>query len=106
YQLSYLRGYMYENHKFHHGWDFGEREPSTGTDYSYKYEGQHHGTFIAFLIARPQFKNTGRIKLLDVVYSDYFGNLFKLNQYMFPENNLQVYRRKKAYEQFSQHLSE
>lgn len=106
YNLKYLRPYMYENSKFHHGWDFGEKEPSNGVDYSYKYEGQHHGTFIAFLIARPQFRDSKRIKLLDVVYSDYYGNLFKLNQYMFPENNLQVYRKKKAYEQFSTHLSE
>ncbi len=105
YSLSDLKPYMFENSKWHKGWDFGENEPSNGIDYNYKHEGQHHGTFIAFLIARPQYKNSKRIQLLDVVYSDYFGNLFKLNQYMFPENNLQVYRRKKAYEQFSQHLA-
>jgi hypothetical protein len=106
YNLKYLKSYMHENHNFQRGWDFGQKEASMGIDYNYQFEGQHHGTFIAYLIARPQFKNTQRISLLDVVYSDYEGNLFKLNQYMFPENNLQVYRRKKAYEQFSTHLSE
>lgn len=105
YKLYSLKDYMVSDSKFRHGWDFSTEDESSGIDYSYKFSGDYHGTFIAYLIARPQYKNTHRIKLLDVVYSDYYGNLFQLNQYMFPENNLQVYRRKKAYEKFSEHIS-
>lgn len=104
YKIKELKPYMYQNNRFDHGWDFGINGPSEGVDYNYKAEGQHHGTFIAFLISNP-LKKQSKIKLLDVVYSDYYGNLFQLNQYLFPENNLQVYRRKKAYEKFSEHLS-
>ena len=105
YKIKELGPYMVKDNKGEHGWDFGLNEPSTGTDYNYKEEGQHHGTFIAFLIAKPLSQNKTKLNILDVVYSDYHGNLFQLNQYFYPENNLQVYRKKKAYEKFSEHLS-
>lgn len=102
-----LLPFMKTNPHFDRGWDFGINESSNGVDYSYKYSGDFHGTLIAYLISRPDIKSTKKpINLLDVVYSDYQGNLFNLNRYMFPENNLQVYRKKRALHQFSEHISE
>lgn len=104
-EVSNLKPYLHEPKSFNYGWDFSLDQPSSGIDYSYKYEQTYHGTFIAYLIARPEQINTQRIKILDVVYNDYFGNLFELNRYMFPENMREVYHRKKAYEKFSEHVA-
>lgn len=105
YRFSPLESYM--NKKDHQkGWDFSQNEKSYGIDYQLKYEGQPHGTVIANIIARPQYKNSNRIKLLDVVYTDYFGNLFNINKFPFPQNGYQVYQKKQAYLDFNKHLKE
>lgn len=84
------------------GWDFGENNSSMGIDYNDIYEKEYHGTLIAGLILRKV--DTNKIKIMDIVYNDYKDNKFKLHEYFFAENMLQLYRRKKAYEKFTEHL--
>ena len=106
--FSEIKSQMWQNHRFSRGWDYGIQSDSTGTDYSYKYSGEYHGTAIAFSILKHPFKNKifSKIKIMDIVYSDYEYNLFSLNKYQFPESNLEVYRKKKAFTAFSNHLGE
>lgn len=84
------------------GWDFGENQKSMGVDYNDIYTKEFHGTLVAGLIARKV--SPSKIKIMDLVYMDYEGKKFKLNEYIFAENMLQLYRRKKAYERFTEHL--
>lgn len=104
-QVYSLKPYLHEPTRWQNGWDYSLNEPSIGVDYSFKYEQEFHGTFIAYLITRPYLVNTNRIKILDIVYNDYYGNLFELNRYMFPESLREVYYKKQAYEKFSSHVA-
>lgn len=86
------------------GWDFGSEHRSVGVDYNQIYDHSYHGTLIAGLIVRKL--SPEKVKILDIVYSDYYGEKFKLNEYLYAENMLQVYRRKRAYQKFTEHLKE
>lgn len=104
-QVYELKPYMHEPLKNQLGWDFSEDKVSSGIDYQFKYEQEFHGTFIAYLLTRPYLKpNTNRIKVLDIVYNDYFGNLFELNRFPYPSNGYEVWQKKQSYLQLSQHL--
>lgn len=108
YNFPEIKKRMWNSPKLTHGWDHGKNDFSQGTDYSYKYSGEYHGTAIAFALIYNPFnkKFFNKIKIIDIVYADYEHSMFNLNKYPFPENNLQVYRRKRAFKEFSNHLGQ
>lgn len=108
YNFPEIKKRMWTGTKLTYGWDYGISDFSQGIDYSYRHSGEYHGTAIALSLIYNPFnkKFSNKIKIIDIVYADYEHNLFNLNKYPFPENNLQVYRRKKAFKDFSNHLGQ
>ena len=86
------------------GYDYSNKEPSRGIDYSLKYDNSFHGTFIAYLISRPYYPNSNRIQIIDMVYNDFHGYNFGLNNYMFPSNGREVYENIQSFKKMSLHL--
>jgi len=86
------------------GYDYSSKEPSRGIDYSLKYDDSFHGTFIAYLITRPYYPNSKRIQIIDMVYNDFHGYNFGLNNYIFPSNGREVYENIQSFKKMSLHL--
>lgn len=94
--IKQLRPYMVP------GWDFGYDNRSMGIDYDEFYKKEYHGTIIAAQIISNIKKS--KLRVMDIVYKDYTGKKFRLHEYPYAGSMLELYRRKKIYEKFSEHL--
>lgn len=83
-------------------YDFMAQSKSQGIDYPLHTEQEPHGSFIAFKILRPFYKDQG-IKVLDMVYESDERQAFN---YLFVDSSLALYRRKVFYRQETKKIIE